>query len=173
MRKLDVVAILFLVLSLARVEKAQAASSALPPFAGVDLMKVMNGKAPDKNAKNWIMLGTLTPRSGPAPIVLISPTTIDVEFPQYLIQLSRAQYASFDHYTRAYRCQQTSWERDYRPSQALEATEHVNGKTRVLCRMLLPTACRYLTGIRAVHAIGWTEQKWGALTDLSSYLGCK
>jgi hypothetical protein len=165
-----VFAILFLVLSLARIEKAEAASSAGPTKFDMDMML---GKAPGKNAKNWIMLTTLTPSTYPPPIVLISPTTVDVEIPQELIQLSRVQYTSFDHYTRAYRCQQTSWEGDYRPSQALAVTEHANGKTRVLCRMLLPTACRYLTGIRAVHAIGWTEQKWEPLRNMSVYIGCK
>lgn len=170
MRKLDVFAILFLVVSLARLETAEAASPAWPPVNDEDMML---GKPPGKDAKNWIMVTTLTPSSIPAPIVLISPTTIDVELPQKLIQLSRAQYASFDHYTRAYRCQQTSWEGDFRPSQALQATEHVNGKTRVLCRMLRPTACRYLAGIRAVHAIGWMEQKWEPLRNLSVYIRCK
>jgi len=170
MRKLDVVAIIFLVLSLARVETAEAASSAVPPFDPVNLM---GGKAPDKNAKNWIMLTTLTPSTIPGPILLISSTAIHVELPQQLIQLSRAQYAAFDHYTRAYRCQQTSWEGDYRPSQALAVREHANGKTRVLCRMLLPTACRYLTGIRAVHAIGGMDQKWEPLRFMSDYIHCK
>ena len=170
MRKLDVVAILFLVLSLARLEKARAASSALPPFDPVNLM---GGKAPGKNVKNWIMLTTLTPSTIPPPVLLISPTTIHVELPQQLIRLSRAQYDAFDRYTRTYRCQQTSWEGDYRPTQALAVREHANGKTQVLCRMLLPTACRYLTGARAVHGIGGREQKWEPLRNLSVYIHCK
>jgi hypothetical protein len=170
MRKLDVIAILFLVLSLARLEKSEAASSAWPTKFDMDMML---GKPPGKNVKNWIMLIPLTPSTIPRPYLLISPTTIHVGLPQELIQLSRSQFASFDHYTRAYRCQQTSWEGDYRPTQALQATEHVNGKTRVLCRMLLPTACRYLAGIGAVHAIGWTERKWEPLRNMSVYIGCK
>ncbi|MBS0458437.1 MAG: hypothetical protein JSS44_14040 [Proteobacteria bacterium] len=170
MRKLDAFAILFLVLSLARAEKAEAESPDPPGFAGVD---VVHGKTPDKKAKNWIMLVTLTPRNSPPPIFLISPITIDVEYPQILIQLSKNQYASFARYTRAYRCQQTSG--DYLPSEFLEATEHANGKTRVLCRMSQSAACRYLTGIRAIHAIGWMEQKWEALryVSVSVNFGCK
>lgn len=168
MRKLDVFAILFLALSLARPEKAEAASSDLPEFAGVDMV---HGKTPDKNAKNWIMLVTLTPRNSPPPIFLVSPTAIDVEAPQVLIKLSRAQYASFDRYTRTYRCQRTSG--DYMPSEVLEATERANGKTRVLCRMSTPAACRYLSGIRTVHAIGRMEQKWEPLRTMSVAIGCK
>lgn len=168
MRTLDVFAILFLVLSLARPEKAEAASSDLPEFAGVD---IMHGKTPDKNAKNWIMLITLTPRSSAPFIFLISPTTIEVKPPQILIKLSRAQYASFDRYTRTYRCQQTSG--DYLPAEVLEATEHANGKTRVLCRMSRPAACQYLTGIRAAHAVGWAQLKWDPLGYLSDNIVCK
>jgi hypothetical protein len=171
MRKLDVFAILFLVLSLARLERAEAASSHFSPSqADVDLFF---GKTPAKNVKNWIWLRALTPTSRPPPNLLISPTTIHVELPQYLIQLSRAQYALFDNYTRAYRCQQTSWKGDYRPTQALEVTEHVNGKTQVLCRMLQPTACRYLTGARAFDAIGRMKQKWEPLKIMSDYIRCK
>jgi hypothetical protein len=168
MRKLDVVAILFFVLSLARPEKVEAAPSDLASFVGAD---IFHGKTPGKNAKNWIMLITLTPRNSPPPILLISPTKIDVEAPQKLIRLSRAQYASFARYTRATRCQQTSG--GFLPSQALEATERANGKTRGLCRMSLPTACRYLTGIRTVHAIGWMEQKWEPVRNMSVDIGCK
>ena len=165
MGKRNVFAILFFVLSLARPEKVEAAPSDLASFAGADFF---HGKTPGKNAKNWIMLITLTPRSSAPPIFLISPTTIVVEAPQILIQLSRAQYASFARYTRAYRCQQTSG--DYLPAEFLEATEHTNGKTRVLCRMSQVAACRYLTGIRAFHAIGRVE----SLRYVSvNNIGCK
>ena len=148
MRKLNVLAILFLVLSLARPEKVEAAPS---DFRSLAEAFSFHGKTPGKNAKNWIMLIMLTPRSSPPPIFLISPTTFHVKAPQILIRLSRAQYSSFARYTRAYRCQQTSG--GYLPSEFLEATEHANGKTQVICRMPQLAACRYLTGIRAFHAI--------------------
>lgn len=170
MRKLDAFAVLFLTLLLARPEKAEAASPDPQGFAGVD---VVHGKTPDKNAKNWIMLITLTPWNSPPPIFLVSPTAINVAAPQILIQLSKSQYASFARYTRSYRCQQTSGA--YLPSQVLEATERANGKTHVLCRMSRLAACRYLAGIRTVHAIGWMEQKWKPLRirSVDVDIGCK
>jgi hypothetical protein len=165
MRKLNVLAILFLVLSLARPEKVEAAPA---DFRSLADAFSLHGKTPDKNAKNWIMLITLTPRSSAPFIYLISPTTIDVEAPQLLIHLSRAQYSSFARYTRAYRCQQNSG--DYLPSEFLEATEHANGKTQVICRMSQLAACRYLTGIRAFHAIDRVQP----LRDVSvNHIGCK
>jgi hypothetical protein len=75
-RRAVTIAIVSLALTLSRVEDAEAD----PPFGIVPLGgDLLHGKPPSEHVKNWIMLILLTPRSGPSPIFLISPSTFRVD----------------------------------------------------------------------------------------------
>jgi hypothetical protein len=167
MKSFVAIAMLFCLLLIWHSGGAMAGSTKLPPIVGEELLY---GKTPDKNAKDWIRLILLTPRNGPSPIFFISPTTFHVEEPQILFHLSKRDYKLFDDYTYANRCNHTSG--DYLPPQVLEASEHTDANTRVVCRLTQPATCRYLNGISKISNVDWANKKWEPLRRLNGFLGC-
>lgn len=133
--------------------------------------EVLYGRTPDKSIKKWIRIILLTPRSGPSPIILISPAKFDVHSPQHLISLQKAQYLDFVQYSRANRCELAS--RKFLPWEVLEATEYSNEHTQILCRMSLPAACQYLSGMETLPDIDWMEPKWQPLKRVRADLRCE
>lgn len=170
MKMLNVTVVLIAMLSLTWPECANAASPVWPAWMSKPGDDLLHGKLPNENVKNWVMLTLLIPRSSPLPVVLVSPTTFKVDRLQELVPLSDARYKSFAQLTRSNSCQQTSG--DYLPSEALEITEHANGKTRVLCRMPLSAACGYLNAVGEAPSLGWTEHRWKPFREVSAILHC-
>jgi hypothetical protein len=159
--------VLLLSLTIGRLD--DAAANALPelPPSAYDLMY---GKTPDRNAENWIRIIALIPRSRPLPITFVSPTKFAVREPQELILLSRPQYRSFSRISLENRC---IFSPHYKPSQVLEVTQYSTGRTRVLCRMPLEGACRYLNEIRAIQSIDWNRPEGETLRNLRSIFRCR
>jgi hypothetical protein len=129
------------------------------------------GRHPDKSVRAWIRTILLTPRTGSSPIIFVSPTEFEVHSPQYLIHLPKIQYGAFADYSRASRCDFIP--NKFLPSEALEITEHSGEHERILCRMSLTTACRYLDGMRTLPGIDWTELKWKPLKRVRTGFNCK
>jgi hypothetical protein len=159
--------VLLLSLPIGQMDDADArAFSGLPPSAE----DLLHGETPDKGVKNWTRIITLTPRSRPSPIIFVSPTNFDVRSPQKLIFLSHSQYRSFSRVSWENRCK---FDSDYKPSQVLEVSQRSTGKDRILCKMSLDSACRYLDEIATIKSIDWNIRKWAPLWKVRSILGCR
>lgn len=159
--------VLLLSLPVGRLDDADAKVFSGLPSSVKDLL---HGETPNRGARNWIRIITLTPRSRPSPIIFISPTKFDVRRPQELILLSRPQYRSFSRISWENRCKFVS---DYEPSQVLEVTQRATGRSRILCRMSLESACRYLNEIATIKSFDWNSRKWKPLRKVRSIFRCR
>ena len=132
---------------------------------------VVYGTTPSKSIKSWTRISVLGARDHLLPIVWIAPQEFEREYPELLAVLTEDEYTAFTKFIREKKCEAPVSKRiDYR---SLALTEYSNGHSKDICTVPRDAACDYLSSIRSLKSIEWTENKVMPFRALSIVMGCE
>jgi len=144
------------------------------PFVMSEALPTPNfitGTKPYKSIKSWVRIYIVGSRDHLLPIVWVSPQKFKKEDPELLVVMSKDEYDSFTALLKVNECA-TSVDKhiDYR---SLAVSEYSGGKESEICMISRTSACDYLTKIRSLPSISWTEEKVMPFRALSVEMGCE